>query len=621
MNRKSVRWVANNSQLRRVAAEAMGDSIRSFGIGIFDRDEETSALSAAIHEQVWPFREVMSPREFESLKVAVKNFPPLAQVKSWSRVQCLAACLRFHGAVVAIGMDGLEKDLRLHRIAASARANQKDGHRFRGARELHNVVRSVMGIGDRELQWQDRILIEDIYEAFSRRVLTGKGILEDFWALAKPMLDLGTNDADEWQAGKYDFADARKAMIEAMEPRLEARQADCQDALDELCAAAAIDHQWIADLGIDARCVELGISGTSGVHISLGKKDFMRIFPAFSARLMDDEAIRRVAKDPIASEQSPMPPGTVGPESQAFPARSGDPTVPDDTFGEELGFWMRAIMGYGQLPNARGVFVWRGTKRSAARASQEVSRAIRTGVMTGWLAASGDEHVISFVGNANYDPGELDLDRTWRLEGAVREGVPAQSIEAFPETFPIAEFLQTSVSGMSDVARESTKSYRFVAGALRLLGDCDAMLSSFPAQAFVAAMSAVEACVGGKGSDLAKTVARRCGRLLVDDLRLRASADQFLSDLYDHRSRIVHGEQCDTSTKDAVLMRYVASCVVFNCAGLARAMGRLDDDAGAKSVIRALDQDNYGQSLMPGVTRSSYLLRILSEGYRFASRG
>ena len=85
--------------------------------------------------------------------------------------------------------------------------------------------------------------------------------------------------------------------------------------------------------------------------------------------------------------------------------------------------------------------------------------------------------------------------------------------------------------------------------------------------------------------------------------------------------KFVHGEQCDTSTKDAVLMRYVASCVVFNCAGLARAMGRLDDDAGAKSVIRALDQDNYGQSLMPGVTRSSYLLRILSEGYRFASRG
>jgi predicted component of type VI protein secretion system len=478
----------------------------------------------------------------------------------------------------------------------------------------------VTGIGDRELQWQDRILIEDIYEAFSRRVLTEDGIKADFRALVKPMLDLGINGANEWQAGKYDFADARKAMIEAMEPRLKARHADCQDALDELCATASIDHQWVADLEIDARCAELGIKGSGGFEISLGKTDFVRIFPAFGARLVDEEAVRRVAKDPLLFEQLQMPEST-GSDSTKSPSPAGDEAVPNDVLREDLADWLTAIQGYGQLPNARGVFVWRGTKRSAARASREVARAIRTGVMTGWLAASGDEHVISFVGDANYDPYELNWDKVSYLGGAVREGVQAQSIDSFPETFPIAQFLQTSINGMCDVATESTKSYRFVAGALRLLGDCDAMLSSFPAQAFVAAMSAVEACVGGKGSDLAKTVARRCGRLLVDDLRLRASADQLLSDLYDHRSRIVHGEQCDTSTKDAVLMRYVASCVVFNCAGLARAMGRLDDDAGAKSVIRALDQDNYGQSLMPGVTRSSYLLRILSEGYRFANRG
>jgi hypothetical protein len=146
---------------------------------------------------------------------------------------------------------------------------------------------------------------------------------------------------------------------------------------------------------------------------------------------------------------------------------------------------------------------------------------------------------------------------------------------------------------------------------VRLLSSADELLRADPGQSFTCSMSAIEACIGGRGTDLSERVSRRAARLLVPDPLMRAKAIDSFRNLYNIRSRVVHGDDCCVSQRQAVFMRYLASCVVYGLAGFARAAPRFDLPSTEDGIRKYLDSDAFTTGALMGAIVPSFANRVM----------
>ena len=89
-------------------------------------------------------------------------------------------------------------------------------------------------------------------------------------------------------------------------------------------------------------------------------------------------------------------------------------------------------------------------------------------------------------------------------------------------------------------------------------------------------MSAIEALLGEKRSDISERLSTNVAVLLEPDLEKRQAATEFVKDMYDKRSRALHGEQLDGESSYRLKARHLASailCAIISGLNLLRRSG------------------------------------------------
>lgn len=264
--------------------------------------------------------------------------------------------------------------------------------------------------------------------------------------------------------------------------------------------------------------------------------------------------------------------------------------------------------------------VWRGGTCSLLAAQREIPRLIATATRTAVLSLRGEPWVLSRLRSITTHGVSDDDFYSPRVH---REHVVCENIGNFPADFPVRKWIERVVQdGTSDNAPEDS----FAGNSCRLFVEADGFLGSNPRQSFVCSMAAIEACLGGVGTDLGKRLGQAFGRLLCPAGDRRPKAIELFERLYDLRSRVVHGAPISIDVRQAVFMRYIASCVAYNFTGFASARKRLAEGSDNSSIRKFLtERDLYRNDILPGTTECEYLLKMLRDdstpGERWLGRG
>jgi hypothetical protein len=203
------------------------------------------------------------------------------------------------------------------------------------------------------------------------------------------------------------------------------------------------------------------------------------------------------------------------------------------------------------------------------------------------------------------------IEREWGLDDVY-------PISTFPENYPVQNWIQ-DVLGYAVLESPSASDEIPSTNAVRLLNSADALREVDPARAFLCAMTAIEVGLGGKGSDLSEKVSRRMARLLIPALSARAGAIEVFKGLYDIRSRIAHGDDYRVSTRQAVFMRYVASCVTFSLCGYMRTAKRLGNPSSLDEVRKALDAGQFTADIPIGAEHHPFLVSVVASPAELAN--
>ncbi len=123
--------------------------------------------------------------------------------------------------------------------------------------------------------------------------------------------------------------------------------------------------------------------------------------------------------------------------------------------------------------------------------------------------------------------------------------------------------------------------------------------------ALATVVSAIEALLAKKGQDISKTLAENVATLLEPDSISRPNAVKFFRDIYDARSRVMHGD--DISTKDDLL--YQAKLLLAGVmkaliqrATFMRRMGHSMENPDA--LLKELGDKKFGPGQPAGVSVS-----------------
>ena len=111
--------------------------------------------------------------------------------------------------------------------------------------------------------------------------------------------------------------------------------------------------------------------------------------------------------------------------------------------------------------------------------------------------------------------------------------------------------------------REPTKKDSFgqrIRNAVHLLIESDAQ--SNDAVGLALSVAAIDALLGEKGRDMVEKLSTNVAVLLEPDLEKRGNAKNFVRDIYDHRSRALHGEKIETESDSRIKARHLAAGVL-----------------------------------------------------------
>lgn len=180
----------------------------------------------------------------------------------------------------------------------------------------------------------------------------------------------------------------------------------------------------------------------------------------------------------------------------------------------------------------------------------------------------------------------------------MRTGLPKVSCDLLSESRPFIR------SCLSHYFAEPTKKDTFrrrICNAVQLLSQADLQVDD--AIGLSLSMAAIEALLGEKGPEIAKTLADRIAALLEPDLRKRANAVKLVKKLYNSRSRALHGEMIDgeaLAREDTRLLAAGVLAVMVMYDVFRQRMG--EDAAPPNTFFSDLDEAKFDSGLLAGIS-------------------
>ncbi len=147
--------------------------------------------------------------------------------------------------------------------------------------------------------------------------------------------------------------------------------------------------------------------------------------------------------------------------------------------------------------------------------------------------------------------------------------------------------------------KKDTMKRRF-SNAVRLLSEADRQTSD--AVKLALSVTALEALLGKKGSEIAGNLADGIAVLLEPDPSHRAAASEFVKKLYDARSRVLHGDSVDDAGVPVEAARTLAAGCLYGLCFRDGLRHRLGDDPDAPEALLAeLRREKWAPTNLGGV--------------------
>jgi hypothetical protein len=389
---------------------------------------------------------------------------------------------------------------------------------------------------------------------------------------------------------EIDQTTASAAVRRLIEARVGDRADRVQRVISELHALSDMEHELVEDSLIDpfVTCLRIG----PAERFSLGPRGHLVLASAFHSD----------------STSATLPEGFA--EGLDFVSAPGETS---DAHGDDRSPAHNHTpddrdLAYETIASARAFIVWRGAPRSAAEARTQIPLLLRSTVRTAWLAALANEPRLEYFLDSRYQ------ERDWWYRGAVvsvTHAMRTMVIARNPEPFPIRSWMAFVLGQAIPAGGSTIDTPSFGINAVRLLNSADELLRIDPSQSFACSMAAVEAGLGSRGSELGEKIGRRATRLLIPELAGRKGAQELFKRLYNLRSRVVHGDTCAVTPRQAVFMRYVASCVTYALAGFAKAEAMFGNPSSEDAIRKSLDQSEFEPGQPIGTIEPSFLISVL----------
>ena len=483
-----------------------------------------------------------------------------------------------------------------------ARLSLSEVSNLKGAISFRKLIEKL----SKNIGWKNGLMDQDILDIYINRILSPSFLAMDFDVFIKARSKIGTNPKS-LNSQKLISCECN----ELLTGQIIKRRNDIDGAIKECFSLQHLEHEMIFDPGIDSGCTSLGFYRceveSGSLKFSLGRNGEFNLSPPF------DYALRTVTDMTSTSELEDNESEDTYTKSRlelnelGIITKSSYPITP--RAGEEL--WEeldRQSEGLSYLSGTRGLIVWRGSKYSFDHVLEQVRVILPSSIRTAWLVTAGSKEVLNYLIDPLYRSQDFGI-RSPRVLSQNNQVIIPNDIQTYPQDFSVQAWINDTFTQLfSDSNRN--KSQQFIPDALRLLQDADKQLKFSPRQSFAISMAATEICLGAKDSGSDK-LARRMSRLLVAKINNRTKGIKLFKILYDIRSKIVHGSELDVSLASAIFMRYVASCVVFNCAAFSKYLMREGGNASLSNVWIKLDKDEPRPDLLPGVIECSYLVHLI----------
>jgi len=179
----------------------------------------------------------------------------------------------------------------------------------------------------------------------------------------------------------------------------------------------------------------------------------------------------------------------------------------------------------------------------------------------------------------------------------IREAVLHENKDTI-RAFLDAHFAQMATTRKQKKDKDSFE--RRIRNAVLLLIESDRQRND--AIGLALSMSAIEALLGEKGSDISENLATNVAVLLEPDLEKRHATVKFVKDIYDKRSRVLHGEQLDRESSYRLKARHLASailCAVISRLNLLRRSGC--EPGNPKGLLQDLRESRFTEGQPFGV--------------------
>ena len=597
-NSLKIQWTVSEQVLKQIAAYAIDDSLRMYGLGL--PSYEANQRWFDIEKIKENYKNLERGRVITNINRWLESPVNFLKVNEWTaeeqnnfmqRTMNLNSILDKNTEIKnGISQDEINSHLG---ISASQFAifNKQILDNCFGAQFFIKKYFEFSCQGKKEGAWKCGLSHTDILEVYSGQILGPNDIYLDI-KIIRMALDRYNETSSQEKTPRKRHLDgmavAHNWLVDEITKRIEERMAGVKAAIRYCNVLNKLEHEAIIDPHIDNFCVSFGQHNSYGIYgpdgFKLGERGHLKLGLPFHYSVKCEKPIKYV-----------KPPNK----------------IENDEMSSMISALVERMDGIAPLAGSRGLLIWLGGKHSFDRAKSELCKLIPSAIRTAWLVTIGCESALGYLIDPLFtsnDGGERGPEVNFNFSKTTED------IKKFPVQFPVFEWIQQSIDHVFNVGENSGQSPDFLANALLLLREADDMMSISPRQTFACSMSAVEVCLGGKGGELSQRIVQRMSRLLINQNNLRTTAEKLFLLLYELRSKIVHGDMCEISLEAAVFMRYVASCVVFNAGGFSKTLARMGVAGSAKDIRSELDSDKYGEQLLPGVLECKYLLHLIRAG-------
>lgn len=612
-------WNVSEQELKKLAANAMSDSLSMYGWGLKSKKFETREFDPSqIASTIINLFEINNLKIFGSefakhkdISQYISRATNFQTINNWSDREHKVFLMKL-AAYTCLGSEAIDSNNLLDLTSSEIDllgmcadkillATPEKTLMFLGAKSFKNSVLNISVMNSKN--WKSGLSEIDIMDTYIHRVLGTENISLDFKCFHEIILNVSKS--------KYSGKSKKKQLLHkqhqqsliliAINQRIDDRIPGIKLAIDFCMLLRQIEHESIIDPKIDIYCTSLGqnyFDFKFGEPFKVGEQGSLKLAAPFFISVKQSETTNKTLVTAKKIEDTEN-------EGIESTENSGSDRAFDD--------FLRNLEGLSPIGGMRGLLLWRGGQHSFDSAKSELCKILPSAIRTAWLVISGGEPVLGYLIDPLYrsaDDGIRQPSVASNTDGMMY----TEDIRKFPEVFPVFDWIQQSIDHVFNTGNNQGQSPDFLSNALLLLREADEMITISPRQTFACSMAAVEVCLGGKGGELSQRIVQRMSRLLINQNNLRTTAEKLFLLLYELRSKIVHGDMCEISLEAAVFMRYVASCVVFNAGGFSKTLARMGVVGSAKDIRSELDSDKYGEQLLPGVLECKYLLHLIRAG-------